>query len=253
MLMFNTCTSAANVSLCRQSSMSSEAHRSIANNFTSERNLAHYVTFREGQANIATVNKPNFSSRMMYRILCQQNFRPYFCPRWRFSSGAASARLGRDANATPDEKLTIQPALWSSTKELTKHDNHDSHEFHKRSGQKHRECLSESGVHGTKQILFWQPSPRDEESVIHPRDCRLSRNCEGPLWRTLFKPAIDCQWLSQASWVKRLSAATCDLVADRPRRKQFAGYFLAFLVAQSHSAEVKAREMDTLKGFFMTS
>jgi hypothetical protein len=51
--------------------------RFTGNSRSSGRNSLRYVTYRENPA----VDKRDFSSRMTYRILWQQNFRPHFCPR----------------------------------------------------------------------------------------------------------------------------------------------------------------------------
>lgn len=67
------------------------------------------------------------------------------------------------------EKRTVA-ALLTHIKELTKHDSHKSHNRCEKSdgrtdGRTRRESLSPNrNIHGTEQILFWQPS--SEESTV---------------------------------------------------------------------------------------
>lgn len=82
-------------------------------------------------------------------------------------------RIGERKRFSKGEKLTVA-ALLSRIKELTKHDNHDGHKSHNRceksdgrTGWTRRggESLSPNrNIHGTEQILFWQPS--SEESTV---------------------------------------------------------------------------------------
>lgn len=79
-------------------------------------------------------------------------------------------------------------AFLPRTKELTKHDNHDGHKSHNwcgRSGRARKPLRVE--IHGTEQILFWQPS--DVESTVeHNPSSGLSAYCG--ITKELCAPAI---------------------------------------------------------------
>lgn len=130
-----------------------------------------------------------FLSRMTYRILYQQNFRPHFCPRIHRCSSVAVSAHRRAQTLQQRRKLTVA-ALLSRIKELTKHDNHDSHKSHNRCEKSDgRTGWTKRGEKASRRIEIStelnkyyfdnRQAKRARLSVIRPRGCRLLRNYKG--------------------------------------------------------------------------